>query len=324
MEQKNENMGVTILHFLERKLQGAELRRFFDWLNTSEKNRQDYTELKSIYDERELPIDLNDGWSRLSLKINRHDATLQRVRRWRWVAGIVALLCVALIAAMMLLQQESAGPTAVTYVTNNSPSNISLPDGSTVRLAPNSRLTYLSDFGERTRDVELQGEAYFDVQKDTKRTFTVKSQSQAIIVTGTQFNVCCYPDEEFTTTLKEGTIRFKSQSLKKEIDLQPGEQIKYNPHDGSITVCQASMDSELAWLENKHVFKDVQLGKILLKMGHVYDCKFTCDDQQINQMRYTGTFHDTDSLPVFLGVIETLTGLKASSNEQGNEVHLHR
>ena len=323
MDDRNENMGVTILHFLERKLQGPELRRFFDWLNSSEKNRQDFTELKSIYDEREMPVDLSDGWSRLSLKLNRHNAARQRARRWRWVTGI-AFLCLALIAGLLLLHREQTEATAVTYVTNNTPSNIGLPDGTTVRLAPNSRLTYLSDFGEQTRDVELEGEAYFVVKKDAKRTFSVKAQHQTIIVTGTQFNVCCYPDEEFTTTLKEGSIRFKSMALKKEIDLQPGEQIRYNPHDGSITVCQASMETELAWLDNKHVFKDAQLDRILSKMGHVYNCTFTCDDQQINQMRYTGTFHDTDSLPVFLSVIETLTGLKATANEQGTEVHLHK
>lgn len=321
-EEKNENMGVTILHFLERKIREPELRRFFDWLNSSEKNRQDYTDLKSIYDERELPVDLNDGWARLSLKLNRHDAARRHGRRVRWAAGIAAFLSMALIAAWVSRRQAETAPSAVNYVTNNAPCSIDLPDGSTVRLAPNSRLTYLGDFGDQKRDIELEGEAFFVVQKDDKRPFCVHSRSQTIVVTGTQFNVCCYRGEEFTTTLKEGAIRFKAQSLKKEIDLQPGEQIIYNPSDGSITVCQASLDTELAWLESKHVFKEAPLDAILSKMGHVYNCTFTCDDNRMSEMRYTGTFHDTDSLQVFLSVIETLTGLKATVNEQGSEVCL--
>lgn len=324
MKGKNDHIGLMILHYLERKLMGHDLRRFYEWLGANEKNRQEYEEIKSIYDEREAHVDLNDGWARLSLKMTQQDAARRKVKRLKWIAGIAATLCLMLIAGIVLLRHSVAPATSVTYVTGNSSSQLDLPDGSKVRLAPNSRLVYSTDYGKQAREVTLQGEAYFAVKKDAKHPFSVSSENQTIVVTGTQFNVCSYPNEkEFTTTLKEGSIRFESKAFKKSIDLRPGEQIRFNYVDGSITVCPASFETELAWLENKHVFKDAPLSEILIKMGHVYNCEFTCEDLNINQMSYTGTFYDTDSLGVFLNVIQTLTGLKATKNEDGTKVTLH-
>lgn len=324
MKGKNDHIGLMILHYLERKLMGHDLHRFYEWLGASDKNRQEYEEIKSIYDEREAHVDLNDGWARLSLKMAKQDAARRKVKRLKWIAGIAATLCLMLIAGIVLLRHSVAPATSVTYVTGNSSSQLDLPDGSKVRLAPNSRLVYATDYGKQARHVTLQGEAYFAVKKDAKHPFSVSSESQTIIVTGTQFNVCSYPNEkEFTTTLKEGSIRFESKAFNKSIDLRPGEQIRFNYVDGSITVCPASFETELAWLENKHVFKDAPLSEILTKMGHVYNCEFTCEDLNINQMSYTGTFYDTDSLGVFLNVIQTLTGLKATKSEDGTKVTLH-
>lgn len=324
MKENNDHIGLMILHYLERKLMGHDLHHFYEWLGANDKNRQEYEEVKSIYDEREAHVDLNDGWARLSLKMTKHDAARRKVKRLRWIAGIAATLCLMLIIGLVFLRHSASPPTSVTYITGNSSSRLDLPDGSKVRLAPNSQLVYSTDYGKQTREVTLQGEAYFAVKKDTKRPFSVSSESQTIIVTGTQFNVCSYPNEkEFTTTLKEGSIRFESKAFNKSIDLRPGEQIRFNYVDGSITVCPASFETELAWLENKHVFKDAPLSEILTKMGHVYNCEFTCEDLNINQMSYTGTFYDTDSLGVFLNVIQTLTGLKATKNEDGTKVTLH-
>lgn len=323
MRESNDHIGRMILHYLERKLKGRDLQRFNEWLGASDKNRQEYEEIKSIYDERETHVDLNDGWARLSLKMTKQDAASRKVKRLKWTAAVAASLCLLLIAGMVALRHSVAPPTLVTYVTGNSSSQLDLPDGSKVRLAPNSRLVYSTDYGKQARHVTLLGEAYFAVKKDAKHPFTVSSESQAIVVTGTQFNVCSYPDENvFTTTLKEGSIRFESKAFNKSIDLRPGEQIRFNRADGSITVCPAAFETELAWLENKHVFKDAPLSEILTKMGHVYNCEFTCEDLNMSQMSYTGTFYDTDSLGVFLNVIQTLTGLKATKNEDGTKVTL--
>ncbi|MBQ9218290.1 MAG: FecR domain-containing protein [Muribaculaceae bacterium] len=323
MKKRNDNIGLAILHYLERQLTGHELQRFKQWLGASDDNRLEYEQVKSIYDERDPHMDVGTGWTRLSMKMDRHDRDKRKVKRLKWVSGIAAALCLLLAAGLFIVKHSPAPPTTLTYVTGNTPSQLSLPDGSAVRLASNSRLVYHSDYGEDTRRVILDGEAFFVVKKDAKHPFLVQSQEQTIVVTGTEFNVCSYPGEhESTTTLKQGSIRFKSPTFKREIDLHPGEMIRFNRQDGSITVCQASLETELAWLENKHVFTDAPLSEILAKMGHVYNCRFTCDDPDTSQMRYTGTFYDTDSLTVFLRVIKTLTGLNATKNADGTIVTL--
>lgn len=190
---------------------------------------------------------------------------------------------------------------------------VTLPDGSVVFLNVSSKLTY--DYGkEDSRQVVLEGEAFFDVLKDEQRPFVIHTRKMDITVLGTTFNVRAYEeDKTVETSLIQGKVEvtIKGDVPKKVIlspnqkivlfnDIQqprivsvpvPGnpdresyrlEEVTMNPHD--------SLVAETAWKENCLVFNNERFADIALKMERWYDVQIIFEDKQVEDYRFTGTF----------------------------------
>ncbi|HEX3009203.1 MAG TPA: FecR domain-containing protein, partial [Bacteroidales bacterium] len=113
---------------------------------------------------------------------------------------------------------------------------LTLPDGTKVWLNSRSKLTYASDFNQETRDVVLEGEAYFNVAHDKSKPFHVKAKGVVIEVLGTIFNVSAYPeDEAVQTALISGRISMVDSVSDKMIYLQPKEAVRVDFKSGSTT-----------------------------------------------------------------------------------------
>src|SRR5690606_7892291 len=107
---------------------------------------------------------------------------------------------------------------------------LSLPDGTHILLNSDSRLWYNPDFGkDLERVVYLEGEAFFDVAKDTLHPFKIHSGDITTTVLGTSFNVQAFADEEITVSLVSGKVQIENQSAlnDSQIYLKPGEQGVY-------------------------------------------------------------------------------------------------
>ena len=140
-----------------------------------------------------------------------------------------------------------------------------LPDSSVVWLNAASRLVFPSSFsGQQRREVELQGEGYFEVAKNKAQPFIVKSRGQNVEVLGTHFNINGYADEVITkTTLLEGSIRIANVVLK------PGEQAQTS--DAGIKISRVDTDEAIGWKNNYIVFQDENIQSIMRKISRWYD-----------------------------------------------------
>jgi transmembrane sensor len=140
-----------------------------------------------------------------------------------------------------------------------------LPDGSLVWLNAASRLNFPSTFtGQKQREVELDGEGYFEVVKNKALPFIVKSRGQQVEVLGTHFNINSYEDESVTkTTLLEGSVRIGKTVLK------PGEQVERNGSETkTITV---DVDEVTGWKNNFIVFQDEKIESVMRKISRWYN-----------------------------------------------------
>lgn len=148
---------------------------------------------------------------------------------------------------------------------------VNLPDGTKVWLNAASTLRFPVAFAQNERRVELTGEAYFEVAKDSKKPFVVKSDQQQITVLGTHFNVNAYRDEDFTkTTLLEGSIRVNkgvAQTL-----LIPGQQAISGAASALITVRKnVDLSESIAWKNGLFLFEDEDIFSIMNKISRWYD-----------------------------------------------------
>ncbi|WP_165503615.1 FecR family protein [Pedobacter hiemivivus] len=148
---------------------------------------------------------------------------------------------------------------------------VTLPDGTKVWLNAASKLRFPVAFAANERNVELSGEAYFEVTKDKKRPFRVKSAQQEITVLGTHFNVNAYNDDVFAkTTLLEGSVRVNkgsSQAL-----LTPGQQAVSNTGSAVISVRKdVDVNESVAWKNGLFMFEQEDIFSIMNKISRWYD-----------------------------------------------------
>ncbi|OOQ59569.1 FecR family protein [Mucilaginibacter pedocola] len=145
-----------------------------------------------------------------------------------------------------------------------------LPDGSKVWLNAASSLRFPTFFTGKTRQVEITGEAYFEVTKNAAMPFKVKTGRADIEVLGTHFNVMAYDDESIMkTTLLEGAVSISSGSFSAK--LKPGQQAQIKTNGQSKVVDDVDVDDETAWKNGIFQFRDANVGTILRQASRWYD-----------------------------------------------------
>jgi hypothetical protein len=145
-----------------------------------------------------------------------------------------------------------------------------LPDGTKVWLNSLSYLRFPTNFSGKTRQVEISGEAYFEVAKNPAKPFIVKSTRTEVTVLGTHFNVNDYADEVFAkTTLLEGSVKIKGkQSIG---TLKPGEQAVLNENDEMKIATDVNINEAVAWKNGIFEFNKVDISSIMRQAARWYD-----------------------------------------------------
>ncbi len=147
---------------------------------------------------------------------------------------------------------------------------ITLSDGTKVWLNAESTLQYPAQFAKDKRMVFLTGEGYFDVAKDSKRSFVVATDGQAVQVLGTQFNVTAYPNELQTkTTLIEGKVRVSNMKSGIEHVLMPGQQ--GITADDDTEVKNVATEQFTAWKDGYFRFDETPFPEVLEQLARWYD-----------------------------------------------------
>lgn len=192
------------------------------------------------------------------------------------------------------LQQEDVEMQTV-YVPAGQRSLVTLSDGTTVWVNGKSTLTFPNRFSSRTRNVELDGEAYFDVRKNPEKQFIVSTAHQsAIKVMGTKFNVKAYREEdEVITTLVEGKVNFEFNNTSRQpqyIAMAPGQKLIYYSKNGRTELYTTSGERELSWKDGKVIFRQTSLRDALDILTDRYNVEFVIRENVPHDDSFSGTF----------------------------------
>jgi len=180
---------------------------------------------------------------------------------------------------------------------------IVLPDGTKVWLNAATTLRFPASFaGMSKRNVELTGEAYFEVAKDKTKPFIVHSDQQEVEVLGTHFNINNYTDEPMVkTTLLEGSVKVNQNNI-----LKPGEQAAINKA-GDIKISMVPVEEAIAWKKGYFEFNDENVYEIMRKISRWYDVQVIYEgDIPLNGME--GTMSRFQNVSKVLDIMQS-TGL---------------
>ena len=180
---------------------------------------------------------------------------------------------------------------------------LALSDGTRIWLNADSRVRYPSRVVEGERQVYLEGEAYFEVARDTSRPFVVRTSTSEVRVLGTAFNVRAYPEERQRTTLVTGRVAVASP--KGTVALKPGEQAV--EEEGGFVIRRVNLDEQTAWLRHVFVFVNTPLGEVLGSLERWYDIEVFVVNPALRELRFTASFSRYEHLEKILKTLEMTT-----------------
>jgi transmembrane sensor len=214
------------------------------WVKASKNNAFQFQKLKAIWEERALD-QFFIGHEEQKKKIWRAFASETRSpnkipviplyrRSWLRIAVVLAILLFPIYA--LYFQNEEIIEDEVPEIRMISKSNptgqkslIQLPDGSKVWLNSDSRISYHERFSDSLRSIKLEGEAYFEVVRDSLRPFVVDFESLSVTVLGTEFNISAFEvEKDLRVTLVDGAVKVSNSRLKDNLILKPGMGLIYS------------------------------------------------------------------------------------------------
>lgn len=183
-----------------------------------------------------------------------------------------------------------------------------LADGSKVWLNAGSSVKYPVSFGITSRQIELTGEAYFQVAKNKKLPFTVKSTDMEVTALGTEFNFNTYSNEPFgAATLLEGSLRILNNRSQKTVIIKPGEQAIVNGDE--LRVLQVNGDDYAAWKDGLFVVNKANLNLFLRQVARWYNVEIDISkDREIGTV--SGEFPRDIPIGDLIKSLRTTTGVK--------------
>ena len=270
--------------------------------------------LVNLSDDDELSLSLSHLWENgrpfeeVDERIIRDmfSGIQNRTRKERFVmvfrklARIAAILLIPLLSVLSgylyfnpVNQEEGIG-NLVVHADRGERSGVTLPDGTQVKLNAESSLSYTHDFGRELRQVNLEGEAYFEVTRNEDKPFVVHTKYLDIEVLGTSFNVYSYERENvMEMALISGRIKIQTCS----------EPSRVNKESGIITVEKTDNRFETAWLRGDLVFRSTTLSDVLAKLERRYGVNIHLNDSSLANDLFTGNF-DSEYIVEVMDLLE--------------------
>lgn len=178
-----------------------------------------------------------------------------------------------------------------------------LSDSTRVWVNAASRLRYPVRFQERREVYLLEGEAYFDVERDGSAPFIVHTSRGAVRVLGTEFNVNAYDEASgVVTTLVEGRVRFSGEG--KDVILRPGEQVATDGKN-AWQVREVDVSEYVGWKDGVYVFNRRTLEELMEIVERNYDVTLFFANEECKALRFSGDLKKYDELNDFLRFMET-------------------
>lgn len=244
-----------------------------------------------------ISVDVDKAWSRLHGRLEKDQLIPRKTRTVRMnflprtlqYAAAAVLLIAAGTIATMVLSPGSRDVQMTARTLDRQQFGLTLPDGSTVDLNTGSELKYrLQRSG--IREVELEGEAFFDVRSDPQRPFIIRSGEAVVQVTGTSFSVHNDPQtNRIEVYVESGNVQFyRSRKKDRILSLKAGQMgVMENNRIREKTDIEPN---HLSWKTRKLTFRETRLGDVAGVLNRTYNQEILFSSKSLEDCLFTGTF----------------------------------
>jgi ferric-dicitrate binding protein FerR (iron transport regulator) len=200
--------------------------------------------------------------------------------------------------------------------------HLTLADGTKVWLNSESQLKYPTQFADNIREVELEGEGYFEVVKNTKAPFIVKTMQMNVEVLGTSFNLSAYQNEEkVKATLVEGSVKVVANyGTEKPRIIKPDVQAIFDINTNKIKLKQVDAQVYGRWREGVFAFNEDNLEEIMRRLARWYNIRVFYQDNDVRNYQFSGKLPRFKTCNELLEMIEKTTNVKFQIKDEENVI----
>ncbi len=252
----------------------------------------------------------SSAWERLEPMLQDEETARPNLHIWRKVAAVAAVVLLLFGTALATWHVASQRPEQFYALTApmGSTSRLTLPDGSVVWLNAGSTLRYSTNFSVKNRNVELNGEGYFEVAKQDGSEFTVKTSGYDVTVKGTKFDVSAYDDDPVvSTSLMQGKVVISQGETRME--MKPGETVTLDKTTGSL-MKTATADTPNAWTMNSTDFNEIRLGDFAKILSRKYGVEIHITSQKVRDIRLAMTLQNRETIEDVLKSLKIVTNTR--------------
>lgn len=365
--ENNIEIEELLVKYLTGTAERKEREEALAWINADDENRKYFDSLRDVYETTKLtqtnfPYNTDISWQKVRAKYykqrlvsiendQKEDRTyyIREIFKYAAIIAVVVTLGVVGIRALDKVPEiKSTQAWNEVEAPFGSRTVVNLADGSKVWLNAGSKLKYAVNFGQKAREVFLTGEAYFDVAKNTRLQFIVKTSHLDVKVYGTEFNVKAYPEENtIQTTLVKGAVTIVGQDGSgsgKEVKLQPNQLVTYIKnvnlfkseivkeksekklekavHETDNLVLLPKVDPVFytSWKDSRWIIEGETLANLAVKLERRYNVKFEFKSPSLELYKFTGTLKD-ETLEQVLNLMKISAPIEF--NIDGNSVYLY-
>lgn len=324
-----------ILNYITGNCSSYEAEQIRAWIEADPSNKSEFIRLKNLYalsNSETTVTDVTREYKNISRKLGfeRHRIIRLFAQTARYAA--VAAIVFATAWYMFVYQPGQARKNTELVcheivVPKGQTSEFMFEDGTRVWINSGSSLRLPASQNPASREVFLEGEAYFEVEKNPERPFIVHTSALDIKVLGTSFNIQAYSDlPNLETTLVEGRVEILNKNQVKLAELKKGEVLNFSKSTKSGKIEHVDTAPYYAWRDGKLVFKDKPLGEIALQLERWYNVEIAFADDAIRNFRFSGTILRNKPFDQVLQAIKLTAPIRYTikvNPESSNEIVLY-
>jgi transmembrane sensor len=342
-ENSNILMDDYIVAYLSGQLDKDKVHLLREWISFSDENQSYFNSMREVWlsaatRENTEKFSSDYGLRQFKRRVREQKEHASNIRSVSMQVSKIAAAIVVLVFLSVFVSRwhskthvlASSEAYSEIIVPLGAKSQVVLPDGSVVWINAGSRLKYSCAFGEKKRELFLEGEGYFTVAKNPEKPFIVKTHYIDVQAVGTEFNVKAYPNEKtIETVLIKGSVRVNSQRLVHSaksdagsIYLKPNQKLTYIKETEQFMiqvkqeeikkqkhrVVTASRDSVLtpiqyiqtdkdpvidaSWKDKRWLISGEELGSLANKLERRYDISIVFDNKELTHFKFNGIIED--------------------------------
>ena len=315
-----------MVKYLSGNASEAEVQRLESWVLENPTHKEQFMAFKKLWflaslSETASSSTVDKAWTAVSDQISASDNVVHlNVRRSssRLVWWSVAAACLVLVIGLLWVFLPSSPNQPLVVTALDKIIEQELPDGSQVSINRYSEITYLLNTRANRRELSLEGDAFFEIARDTSLPFVISTEEVEIEVLGTSFYVDAREGEpEIQVLVQSGTVALRHRG--QEIMLTENEVGTLDRKTGDLKESQNNDVNYLGWIQNELIFESNTLEQIVFAVNRHYHSSITIEDNAIKDCKLTATYRDK-SLDAVIRIIET--SLNIQSRKEGEKIFL--